>query len=84
MSNNTSIIRFPNGACARTYAITGVAFDGDCILVQGSGFVIARFEVDNFEDRQRVADLIFECMEKGKQATQPDWSFLTNKNTRIN
>lgn len=77
MSNFTSIIKFPDGSCARTYTITGVIFDGDSIKVQGSGYVITTIEVECYEDRQRVMDLINECMKKGKKAVQPDWSFLS-------
>lgn len=79
MAKKSLIIRFPDGTCARAYVINGVAFDGDSVIVQGSGFVITTIDVDNYEDRQRVMDLIYECMEKGKSATQPDWSFLTDK-----
>ncbi len=75
----TSIITLPDGTCARVYAISSASPKGSSVEVRGdNGVIITTLEFDHDYQAKRVAELIMDCLRKGKKAIQPDWSFLTD------
>lgn len=79
MSSNSQIIRFPKG-CTRRYVIvqvrqieTGVGcYDADREMV---GFV----RTQNQAQKDRVEELLVDCLDSSKKFKQPDWSFLDSE-----
>lgn len=74
----TSIITLPDGTCARVYAITSASPKGNSVEVRGDNCIITTLDLDHDYQAKRVAELIMDCLKKGKKAIQPDWSFLTD------
>jgi len=80
MSENTSkFFNFGNGTRVRPYMIAGIIVTDEGVqFTTGSGDELAHVKCAAAH-RERLADLVADCCDAGKDFVQPDLSFLKDK-----